>query len=207
MKKLTTPIISFILILSLITSLSSCSRYNEYNKIDQYDVIFKEFGASGEIYFLFPHSDEADYEIFLSYCQKYKVDNSKIESMKPPIISSLNVIDFYADFTEYIIGNPFIEILLIIQYDEITIEKEINRLSNLSVNKTTLYDSKNFPLPAYIACANTQVYIYALVDETKKTISYIYVQHKDFEDINTIKSLLPHNYADSALKDFSIFEY
>ncbi|MBQ7389836.1 MAG: hypothetical protein IJW02_01870, partial [Clostridia bacterium] len=123
------------------------------------------------------------------------------------IISSLNVIDFYADFTEYIIGNPFIEILLIIQYDEVTIEKEIDRLSNLSVNKTTLYDSKNFPLPAYIARANTQVYIYALVDETKNTISYIYVQHKDFEDINTIKSLLPRNYANSTLNDFSIFEY
>lgn len=92
-------------------------------------------------------------------------------------------------------------------YDEITIEKEIDRLSNLSVNKTALYDSKNFPLPAYIACANTQVYIYALVDETKYTISYIYVQHKDFEDINTIKSLLPQNYASSSLNIFSIFEY
>ena len=205
--QLSNSIMCVILILSLITSLSACGRYNEYNNIDQYDVIFKEFGASGEIYFLFPHSDEEDSEIFLWYCQMYKVDDNKTENMKPPVISSLNVIDFYADFTEHIIGNPFIEILLIIQYDEVTIEKEIDRLSNLSVSKTALYDSEYFPLPAYITRASTHTYSYALVDNTKYTISYIYVQHKDLEDINTIKSLLPRNYANSTLNDFSIFEY
>lgn len=98
------------------------------------------------------------------------------------------------------IFSPDVQVFMEAVYDEESFEKEINRLSGISVSKNSdtnliLKDAEHFFTDAYVCEYNwNDCYEYALVFQADRKIDYIFLQNVDIRDVKFDVSFLSADY-------------
>lgn len=214
MKKHFTKLISFLLIVIMVLSCSSCyhETYGSTN-VSDYDKVFTlgEWRENGGLYLVFPtNADEGCKEVFSWYCEKYGFDQAYTESIAPPCVDDLNVTAFHLSVEESFVGSASTELLVSVKYEQDAFEKETQRLSEIKVDRAVLYDEENFSLPAYVfALGHFQTSQYVLVDAENLTLHYIHVQLFRKDELKAVtEEYLPKGYVDLGDvegQDFTIY--
>ena len=113
----------------------------------------------------------------------------------PMSISELQVIHFSCYHQTYQLVGTGWQVELIIKYDSDSFSAEHERLKNLCEESVVCGDNEYFDYPAYATVWNwTQCFEYAVVNEQNSTISYIYLQLINKEDIAITSDNIPRNY-------------
>ena len=179
-------ICAFILILTLIFALCSC------------DGIYEEVTLT----------NTSEYYRFIENEEFFECRSELL--MFPKSIENSKIIDFYCNWQAFsLIGCGF-EVLLDVQYDENSFNKEISRIKKIECETKVQYDTNNFNKPAYVSMLGYHFSNeYALIDKDLYRITYIYTQLHSEEDFKKISSsLLPKTYYDyGSVENYSFSIY
>lgn len=121
----------------------------------------------------------------------------------PESIKEENIENYYYKSQDTIFS-PECQVYLEAFYDDEMFEKEVERLSKISVtyqNKKNLIieDNENFHGTAYVCEYNwNHCYEYAVISKENKKISYIFLQNVKKEDIKFDSDSLPLQYGENA---------
>lgn len=165
-KKYVLILISFILTLNL----SSCSNVYEetiISNIEEYDNIWTlPERRADEISVLFPNN-----------------------------VNEEQCVTFICKHTTYQLLGTGWQVLLEIKYDDSLYFSEIDRLNNLCTDSPICGYSEYYDNPAYATVWNWNgCFEYAVIDENKKTIYYIYLQLIEKKDLTIDQNYVPKGY-------------
>ena len=164
MKKIVLTLVCFVLILSFV----SCSNMYEdiiTSDINYYENIWSRSRRAGEPSMLFPST-----------------------------VAKEQCVNFYFNYQDIILA-PSWQIFLKNQYDEETFLSEFNHLNTICENSPVCGDSEYFDTQVYATVWNWNgCFEYAIVDEEEKTVSYIYIQLINKEDLMIDEEYIPEGY-------------
>lgn len=106
------------------------------------------------------------------------------------------ITDFYYDCEGQTLYQTY-QIYLRCEYDKAEFQKEKDRLMNITdmaTGKSTVYSENENALPCIYAMLYDEGFEYALIDNDRLVIYYIYLQGMDRRDIVFDESLLPNDY-------------
>ncbi len=166
MKKITILLLAF-----LILCLCGCSDEYEKTIID----------------------DISKYETVWDLSEHRIDDGSKLF---PSEIADKKVNEFYCEhITSLPIGTEW-QMVLEIEYNAEEYNTELSRIQKLCEKSPVYNKTDYFNNTAYATVWNWNgCYEYVIVDEATHTVTYLYLQLKDKEDITIDNTLLPNNYA------------
>lgn len=145
------------------------------------------------------------------YNEIFEWDSRSKLKIFPTDIDNNEVVCFEANQQSYKWVGCGIEILLEVKYSKNEYKEEISRLSNIADKQKIIYDKEHFSSPSYVAMLGWNYSNeYATVNEGEKTITYVYFQLKEEDDLKILnKKLLPTDYyTDDKVNefDFSIYD-
>lgn len=126
--------------------------------------------------------------------QKY----SSSSELFPKTLQNLDVRKFASRHIQYQVLGDGWQVELKAAFDASDFENEVKRLSSLTENSPVHGASEYFGLPVYASVWNGELgsFEYAVIRESEKTISYIYLQGVEEKDDFSISSdCVPNNYA------------
>lgn len=149
-----------------------------------------------------------------NYVDKEKFEGSSGLLVFPDQVREEDVEDYYYSH-RHIIFDPDIQLYLRCRYSKEDFRKECERLAGILVEhegkvNAVRYNMDDYVLPAYEAINGfDHCYEYALVDESSRTIDYVFLQQiNDVEDIVFSKDRLPDTYGeDQGLDGFCIYAF
>ncbi|MBE6767673.1 MAG: hypothetical protein E7549_02035 [Ruminococcaceae bacterium] len=109
--------------------------------------------------------------------------------------------------TYHLVGTGW-QTVLTMQYDHISFLQEVERLQNLCKNSPLCGETKFFDVPSYASVWNWEsCFEYAVINENTKTISYIYLQFIDKEDVVIDTCYVPKGYEEemSDSQSYSVY--
>lgn len=167
MKK---TIISVLIVLILFSFCGCNSSYvTYYNEISDYQNIWKLSG--------FHHS--------------YGYGN--ISDYFPKDLESLNVVDFFCRYDEYLPLGEGVQLLLTVKYDDEAFTAEKSRLTNLSFAADDYFEpSKNIKLAKRFDDEDN--WEYSFIDDDEQTVTYIILHNVFKESLEIPKEYVPKNY-------------
>ena len=175
MSKFISYISANLVILILGLSLFSCgyiAKRSYYTELEDYNAIWELPGVS-------VNQDDNSLSVFPG-----SVDDMEVEA-------------FLCRYDEQLpLGEGF-QVFLRIKYDNEVFENELQRLKNEFTSD--LNDSfQDLAYTAYVKCLGEaySYYEYALVDETKKEITYVYLESLPKDEIEMDHKYLPNDYED-----------
>lgn len=155
------------ILICCIVLLSSCSYKEYYTNTEEYTSVWELSG------FIFQR-DEKDI-------------------LFPTVIADLNVMDFFCRYDAQLPLGEGIQVYLQVQYDQLAFDEEMERIAMLGEECTVLFNAGNV-YKEFTSSLNEEYYDYALIDEIKQTVQYIYIQSLKEEEIEFSHDLLPTNY-------------
>lgn len=170
----------FIVVL-ILSTICGCKYVEKFTDPRDYSDIFHLAGrvVSSEMYHMI--DEETRHNDFTSL-------------LFPDTITGLDIESYYCiyDYSERF------EILLSVCYSPEDYISETQRLSAIKHNGKILYTTKHFSYPAYVTALgyNNECSEYALLDEERHCIHYVYLQALRVEDIQMPIEYLPYSYSE-----------
>jgi len=113
----------------------------------------------------------------------------------PPSIDEESCFFNCEHVVEFLLGTRW-QIELSIEFDDESYETETKRIKELSRGSVVFGESEYFDIPAYATVWNWNgCYEYALFNESTKTITYIYLQLNNKDQLTITNSYIPKNYS------------
>lgn len=127
----------------------------------------------------------------------------------PKCVDGLEVIDFNCKHTTYHLVGTGWQVELIVKYNADSFSAEKERIKVLCEKSVVCGNTDYFDNPAYATVWNwNSCFEYAVVDDQKLTISYIYLQLADKEKLVIASDIIPNRYDMnmSGIEEYSLYE-
>ena len=126
----------------------------------------------------------------------------------PESTDGLEIISFECRHTTYQLVGTGWQVELHVQLDGKSFGLEVERLKELCKNSEVFGENDYFTAPAYAAVWNFNgCYEYAVINEGDNSISYIYLQLTDKDDLTINESFIPEGYEmEQDGESFSVYE-